>query len=1272
MRAADKPHSRQSSLLFDRATGGTRGLFQFLDAPHAAGDTIVDLFGGSDLSTIIQGSSRFFLQATEDMGSRGAVKSAEDMAVLMGWWRNNADTIAMAVRIGRKSNERRAKISKASVLTALDKGTTGNAAMDAAIDEAMQTQFNQAFETYLMEGKAPSPDLLGMFETYLKWLTSIYGAMTIQGVPIHAEVSEIFNRAMESASHAEFARQSTGETDPVFDTAEAMGLPETDYEQFLDLRRQAEDEAKAQLLGGAMEPLRRERQKNYSREKAVVRHDIERSINAEGVYRAIEWMTNGRWLDDSHASMPAPLRLDKAILVDRYGADILDALPRGQQTVYAEKGGLDPDDVAGIFGYSSGDELVQAMVQAPSRLDAVAFNVEQIMRHRHGDILLDGSADIRALDAVHNATRGKWLEIELAAIGRIANRSDTLTLKQAQDYAETSITRMPVEDAVASDRFLAVERRAADEAADLGAGLKKARSAKAKTPSEPDGQHMVEKLYDAKRRQLLNHSLYVESRKIAGEIEATETDLQRFSDPTIREKITDAGHDDSDRVDYLSAIDDLLGRYSFRPARSGEPDGRGQLNAYVATMNTAGRGNELAIADSVLSDARPSPYRKGSVRALRDVIDSIRNVEHSAQRANRLIDATHDRDFHETASGVVSAVEKALLTGALAGANAHLDPTVAATTTLRHIDGGDTGVAYNAIKAPVDDAAERLARRRRKATSDLAALYEVYSPEKRCDMARRMLAPGLGSALSKWDRIAIALNCGNTTNRQRLTETGSHDALNDAQIDAILGSLDERDARFVQSIWDYLASFQPEIAAREKRTTGAAPQWVKAEPVIIGGSELSGGFYPLAYRNQPLFPSSSSDQNTDRGMMPPPGDMGISKAVMTGQFARAQTLSGHSHHEKVAKDGPVDLDLFVLHRHVDGLVLDLELGETLSNTRRILHDDRIRSIFDQADKTADLAGLQNWLGDVAAAEISLADLLGHTASVARENLTVTRLVTALATVLSQATGLSQFMSLVGKNDFAIGVRDALRPDVLDDIARKSAVMAGRQDARGKHLGNAATAWSEIAFWLVQTLHHRMVEVPCWLARYHQGLRSFANDDAMAVAHADDLIKRFRISGNADLSDVERLVSALGSYLNARILFNDSGAISAHRDIPIQQSKHAGVSLAIDLSMLFFANAVILEAIEGTEHHFATSTLPAIRDRANPVEVHEANMLAEVVHTSFAGDNIDRFDVAAIVHASGLGTDWSADQIHRSIEDFFRQISEQRKLPIEYSMGNSGK
>ncbi len=1309
------------------------------------GETIINLLESADASTFVHKTGPSYLTFLRDLAGKGEPNALDDLGGVKGWWRENAADVArdankVSAGAPNKSGDGASGsdviVTESDVIRHLDTGTSGDSIKDAMIDVAGQEQFARAFEQYLMDGKAPSAELRGAFERFRAWHTSLYKRLRGANVKINDELRGVFGRMLASDEEIRLAQSTAGDTGPVFASAEQMGMTEKEYQSFLKLRSRAEDDAKAQMLTEAMVPIRRERDKAYKAEKKEVAVAVEPAINAKPVYRAYEWLANNRWLGKDQPDLPE-FKLSKEILVDRYGEGILATLRSGRRSVYASEGGADPDFVAGWFGFDSGDQMVKAIATAPKRKDAIKAGVERAMFERHGDLLRDGRAEQAALDKIHNDGKGDWLAAELTAIMDVAGTGTGVTMKEVRAAARRTVARMKVRDAMVASRFLAAERKAAQEASHLGASLaqeelwiqKAHRHVATKTrggardegildalltqiddanPSSENHNETVEKLIDAKRRQLMNHALYSEARKIADEVGKAESYVRLLTKSVNRKKIEEAGRREGAQIDYLSAIDDVLERYDLTSISGRAKGRRGALQGYAQAMTAAGRANELTVAEDVLRNAGGTRYKAIPIEELRGVIDTLKNLEHSSKRWNSLIDAAEARDKQETVAGLVEAMGKNLPSRepgrvttrreALGNTSGQmLDVRLNAATILREIDGGeDGGAAYQALKSSIDMAMDRLTVRRERAVNDLDALYAPYPRKARRMMNVRQFVPELGYSLSKWEMIAIALNTGNEANLQRLTDKTVRGHLTERQVFAVLSKLDGRDARFIQSVWDYVGSFRSDIAARERRVTGTEPAWVDPKPVTIAGIELRGGYYPLKY--DPRLSSLSRDDAAKD----------ISDQLMAGRFGKAQTKRGHLEARAKSSGQSIDLDMSVLHRHVQEVVYDLELSEAVSNAWRVLQDGSVREGFINAGRKADIDALEIWLKDVAQGQSNPGDVVGRMARATKSDFTMAKLAFNLSTAVMQNAGLSQTMDVVGKKNYAHGVsawvrRGGAMGDYEQDILARSPFMRERASAFNKgiddtmndpKLGPASSSAAETrqegvapaAFWLMTKVQFHLVDIPTWLAGYKQGLEKFDNE-AAAVAHADDIVKRAQASGlfsdrsanelgsissQTPQSDVARLFTTLASYLFAKSKVANERKRVAGRDVSQGGAKDralAAMSRTIDMAFLFTFGAVVTAAMKGrlpdsdgdkdedgwseflakeTAMSFA-STIPFIQDVSSIMRGFEGGTYGAVTKdgartpkglwdlggAAFGGEGVTRSDVKAIINGAGL-------------------------------------
>lgn len=1337
---------------------GPRGSIQFPLGGVADGETIINLFQSANLSTFLHESGHYFLANLQDRAMRGSTVAQERLNTVREWWRSNADAVAKDAMRARAGVE----VTAADVNVWLDNGTTGDLDKDMALDIGAHEQWARAFEAYLMEGKAPSIELRSAFEKFRAWLISVYRYITGLNVNVTDDLRAVFDRMLATDEEISKANERAGSVGPVFASAEAMGLTEDEYAAYLKLRAQSEDEAKARLLAETMAPIKREQEKWFKEERAKVRAEVEREINAWRQYRAIEWMGNRRWLGEGNPDALPDMRMSKDILVRRYGAGILKTLPRGQQTLYAVEGGLDPDDIAGWFGFSSGDEMIQSLEQMPPRKEAIEAETDKRMRDLHGDPLNDGSVEVDALDAIHSERRGEWIAAELKAIAEVAGVDVAITAKEARHTARQTIARMRVRDAMNANRFLAAERKAAEEAARLGAMLARegvwmnnarrriatkaraavrgeasvdaaARQIDQANRSTENYNETVGRLIEAKRRQLINQSLYMEARAVADEVGKAERFVAKLQKRSHREKIAGAGRREGATVDYLAAIDEILERYDFRRMSGRQEERRASLNDFVQAMIEAGRENELAIPDNVMRDAQRRPYKTLPVEELRGVVDSLKNIEHIALRWNKLIDEQRERDLDEAVESVVAAFD-ANVRGKAPGrvpdaaelrrdaGRRFLNLVLNADTLLREIDGfKDFGNTYTNIKTPIDEAMDRLTERRTKAAADLERIYSVYSKDERRRMAVREHVPALGISLSKWERIAIALNTGNEGNFQRLTDDRVAGHFTEAQVNAVLASLDQRDADFIQSIWDFLESFRDDIAKRERRVTGTEPKWVDPRPVEIGGKMLRGGYYPLKY--DPRLTDLARDDAVDD----------LARNLQTGRFAKAQTRNGHLKERAQASGRAVFIDMSVLNSHLNQMLYDLELSEAVSNSWRILRDERVRSAFRRTGKLADYDALEAWLLDVGTGELRSGDFLQRMARTAKSNFTAAKLAFNLSTVAIQITGVAQSMVVIGKKNFALGVQDMFRPGVFSEVAAKSTFMRHRRDTFNKDIFDFyndpkikpyASRWGDfkrewlgpLAFWAMTHMQYVTVDMPTWLGAYRQGLQQFGNDEAKAIAHADRMVARAQASGLfSDRSaiergstskqfrqnDVVRLFTALGSYMFAK--FNvayeramRSGRVMRDEGFTIRSVQEA-LSLTVDMAFLFTLEAVLYAAIKGRlpdddddDENWplwlaketglsVLSTIPLARDVASAGQGFEGGGAYGAITKELSGPfiqamqgEVDRAFVKSIINATGIATGLPSAQINRAVDAAMREAEGEDVSPAEYLLGKMKK
>lgn len=1277
--------------IFKQGEDDKRGQIQIPAGGPQNGEAIIDLFQNADLSTFLHESSHFFLTIVQDMAAQeNAPKAVTDMLdTTKKWWKDNLKDIATE-----------AKVSQKDTLKYINDGTTGDTAKDAKLNTATQEQWARAFETYLLTGKAPNTKLRAAFEQFRAWLMEVY--RKVRGdlnVNVSDDIRQVFDMLLATDEEIKEANVDNS-GDMIAATAAELGVSEEDYAKLAELHQEAQDQSAAQTINAAMRPIRQMRDKKYKARKDVIREGVTKEVNARKVFRAIEWMGNKRWLGDDDVSLPKGMRLNKDQLRERYGAGIFKTLPRGSFRVYTPDG-TDIDEAAGWFGFGSGDEMVQAMEAAKVNPRKKVIEDEtdaRALAELDKDEAIVTAAD-EATEAFHSDKRGDYIAAELRTMNKALGRDKTIsTASYARELARRTINTMRTRDAVAINRYLVAERRAAESAqASFAKGDKEAAA-------------------NFKRQQLFNHMMYVQAKKVKDEVMKMENLAKRLQSKGTRKNLAN---------EYLGAIDDVLEQYDFRKIGRGKEARRERMLAYVQMMVDAGRENEIAIPAHILENARAEPYMTLPVERLRGVHATLKNIESTARRAQKLIDKNNEREMDNVVNDIGDAFaenvnpkaeDRVESKGARlkTGARQFMNLVLKADTLLDKVDGyKGEGAAYDNLKKDLDAATSRLQVRRREAAESLEGLYDVYSVKERNDMAVRKVIPVLNTSMSKWDMIAIVLNTGNEDNIQRLTDRKVKGSFTQAQVDAVVDMMDKRDLDFVQSVWDYIGSYWGEIAARELRTTGVSPERVIAQELQTQHGTYKGGYYPLKYD-----PRASGGRNIAEGADD------VMRNMQGGMFGKAQTRNGHTKERGLSSGKPILLDIGVLHGHINSVLHDLELSEPVTNAWRILQDPRVKELFYSYGLRVDHQSLEMWVQDVASGQVNSSDGFSRGVRLLKSGFTVSKLALNLSTAAVQVTGIGQSMVVLGKKNFALGAVEYLKNPHLASVTVKemSEYMREREKTFNKDIydmmGDVKVGpkagkvkrfrdkfLEPFMFMFMTKSQFYAVDMPTWIGAYNKALKDGKTDDE-AIVFADRLvdtaqgtgtfshrsaIERGTLNATTRQNDLLRLFTTLGSYMfaKANVAYIRTGQTNFRSPIEI-------LSYTVDMALLFTMEAVLYAAIKGTlpggddEDEDAdgwaeflaketalsiVSTIPFARDLGSAFRGFDSggtygSILDNLTKPLMAMSDgkFTKTDAKAIIDTGGMFLHLPSTQINRILDAGVRQIDGEDVSPIEYIMG----
>lgn len=1064
--------------LEQQQSGGTRGGITF-PANLSGTPAIVTLLQNADFSTFVHESGHFFLEVL--IAEAGKVNASQglvdDVNRIMKWFGTDVDTF-------RK--------------------------MTLAEKRPHHEQWARGFEAYTMEGKAPSLELRGLFGKFRAWMTQVYRTLTSLNVSLTDEVRGVFDRMLASDTMIHEAERVRG-LRPLFPGVEASGMTLEEWEEYQKLGVRATDEAVAQTDRAGLRDMAWTRRatsralrnvhKDVAEKRAAMKAEIMPALEAEPVYAAGIFLRHGevageKTLGEHRLSLPA--------LKEMYGdhpAAPWRYFPTGKNSMVTAEGGVHPDQVAQLFGFRSGDELVRSLLAAEPLNERSEQETDRAMVEKYGDIQSPAAQQKLAESAVHNEVRTRHVATELRALLR-STGPEALLRKAAKLSAEEVMERKRVRD-VRPAQFEAIATRAAKAA--------EAALAKGNIPASAA----------QKRNQLFGIYGARVAHGVIEEVEKALRYLRKFDSAGTRANLD---------PDYLDQIDKLLDRYQLSPITAKEARKRAGLMDWIKAQEE-NLGVVPEIDQAIVDEARRISYQDATVEEFRGLVDAVKSIEHIGRLKHKLIKARDEREFRAIVkelgatirerSGTAAIKERAGEPGKLKTLGKWGKWFLAAhrrfASLMQQMDGFEEGgPMWEHFTRPMNEAGNQETEMTAAAN---AKMRELLLPLREGGkLNQKIHIPEIGESLTREQIIGIALNMGNATNLERVT-TG--EKWSPQQLNAVLAKLGKLEWDVVQSVWDYLESFRPEIAAKQKRVTGVEPEWVEAAPVVTPFGVYRGGYWPIAYD-----PSGSI-----AGEQQAAGD--VQRQMERGLAVRSTTRRGHLEERAKSTGLGMRYDFtYVLVRHVNDVVRDLSWHEFLIDANRMLRSESVQGAIREHYGSEVFDVLKTTLRDIAIGRVPARNAIEKGANHLAKGASIAGLGYNLVTTALQPLGLFQSAQRIGAWNVLRGLGAWIGNPIemvrkVEEINAMSPFMRERGRTQQRELndllnevGNTPT-WAERfgAFYFIQVAQ-RFADVPTWLGQYEAMLRE-GKDQATAVALADQAV--IDSQGNGSLKDLSQVM-----------------------------------------------------------------------------------------------------------------------------------------------------
>lgn len=921
---------------------------------------------------------------------------------------------------------------------------SGKEAVKAAIQTQHHEQFARGFEAYAMEGKAPSFALREVFATFRQWLIQVYRSLIAAplNVKLNKDVREVMDRLIATDEAIDQAAQEA-DVLPAFTDAVSAGMSQTQWAAYEKLVKDASLKARETLQAKLMKQYQREQEEWWGKKREEMQATVTTEINDLPEYTALAVLQTGKMPDGSEIPHGiAPMKLDKKGLVDTFGKDFVkQQVPHGT----TGKDGMHHDAVAQLFGYTTGQEFVMALVNARPKKDLIEAETDRRMRETYGDIRFDGTMAEEAKAAVLSEQQEQVIEAELKAIaqkrrevapfvkaaqaetkqaqtkGRALLSVMTPSLKDTRELARSIMSRMALKN-INANEYSVTARQAS----------RKATAAIAKQDWVEAGHY--------KQQELLNLALFREAGIVKDRIEKARELAKGFfrSDEKLAK---------SRNVDLVNVGRAILAQYGLgTKTEKTAADYLAPIQTYDPDLYNQWKPQVDALAP------QPIPYTALTVQeftALADDLESLWTLSRRTQQVKiegQLIDRQMIvEDLTARIDQLDTATKSKILGDPTAWEDAKLG-LMSMTSALRRVEswvdamdgGASTGIFRRYIWTPIQDAAVQF--RTEKMTLMKQYLRLVKTIEK---TITQDLIPAneLGQGFAFRGKSALLhaiLHTGNESNKTKLlngygwTEAQWDAFLQRAQAD---GTVTKADYDYAQGVWDLLESIKPQAQQAHHEMYGYYFNEITAKPIQTPWGEYKGGYVPaIADRGKSVDQAIREekdlfDQAGNSFMFPTTG-RGFTKSRV----------------EKYA--APLALNLATIPIHLDKVMRFVHLEPRVKDAARLITNKQLRASLDSLNPTTAKDMLVPWLQRSAQQTVSTPGKNRHADRVwkyLRSTVGAQVMVANVVNTLQQFTGFSLSLTKVKAKHLRGGLVTYLKgPSAMADMIHdKSPYMAQR-------------------------------------------------------------------------------------------------------------------------------------------------------------------------------------------------------------------------------------
>lgn len=819
----------------------------------------------------------------------------------------------------------------------------------------------------------------------------------------------------------------------------------------------------------------------------------------------------------------------------KYGRDsaIYQSISKGAYG-FAQRGGENPDVVAEMFGYESGDALIRDLLNSPSPKQKIDELTDARMAVQYSEFF-DQQSIIEAVEAaLHNDVRARMLSAEMAALNGLLGRKSALN-EAAKTVAQDIVQRQKIKDIRPHVRAQDDARlgRMANEAFRKGETVEAARHKR----NQLVQFYATKYSYDAKD-QIQKHLDLV--KKVFGNNEK----LSKNRD-----------------FDFVTAARGILGKYDL---------GRESTN-YEHQLELIRKYDPTTYAEIQNIGALPEnqSYRELTLEQFNAVMAAVETLWHRS-RENKVWHTTNEAFEREQVreeliqqSGGKKSVEKIQQTLLGRDKTAELKARFMelgasakrVDQVITWLDGGPTGKFRKYLINPMQDALAKYRIEKAKMLKDVVDIFEGFGKLDNSKIA----APELNNFtfVGKQSLLHAILHTGNLSNKERLVlGYGWGARLEDGSVDFSAWDqffnrmitenvITKKDMDNIQKLWNLFDRYKEQAQVTHKKINGRYFDELPRTPISTPFGEYEGGYVPAAYDR---IRSNEQDRIQDKNLAE--NNLAALDIATTGaNFTKSRADRYHDQ---------LELDMSRLPSHLDKELRYIHLELQIRQIGRLLLNKDFRNEIERVLPFGVKQVFNPWLKAIASQRVdepSRFVLLDNIFRTLRRNTGIAIMAGNLKNAVEQFTGFTQVAVAVPPKQLLKAQAHyfasvATRADMASNIMEMSDFMKTRFDRAADEYRYAV---DEIVFqkgaiqtvkdftmkhaYVLQTTIQKPMEIISWQAAFnHYTEQGMAQYDA--VHAADAVIRQYMTDMSPEgISNLERGTPAHRMFLMFYNWFN---------------------------------------------------------------------------------------------------------------------------------------